>query len=35
VKTWQERLAAAEGAQEQGRAAKAKKAGEGDSLDGL
>jgi hypothetical protein len=35
VKTWRERLAAAEGAQEQGRAAKAKKAGEGDSLDGL
>jgi hypothetical protein len=35
VKTWRERLATAEGAQEQGRAAKAKKAGEGDSLDGL
>jgi hypothetical protein len=35
VKTWRERLATAEGAEEQGRAAKAKKASTNDALDGL
>jgi anti-sigma factor RsiW len=35
TKTWRERLAAAEGAQQQGRAARAKKAVSSDPLDGL